>query len=737
MFAKIQFKYKIILGFLIPISIFVLSSIYLEYKISSVQELSLNIKNRDLVLAKAANDMKFDVAEVQQWLTDISATRGAPGFDDGAKKAEEYAVDLHKKLEIFYNFYKKNHDQKGIADVISLTEKFDNFFEVGKKMSIQYIKGGPAAGNAFMGTFDKAAEELDQLFMPFVAEHLNNMSKSVDENDKNISTSMTILKGSLVLTFILCTFIIYFLYKAINTINFQFNEIGRFAALLKEGDLTAKVNIHSQDEVGKLADAFNSTMAFIRDAFQLKKLNWSDIANQREREVLAQKQTKEALQMAEKEKKEALEATKIAELEKAKSIEAMKMASEEKRRAEELAVSALEAKKFAEIEKSKSEKAMVMASEEKKRAEELAISAMEAQKSAEQSMFMASEEKKRAEVLAFNEKKSTEELRIKVDKILRVVRAAGDGDLTQSINIDGTDAIGQLAIGLDVFFDKLSRDFILIDQYAKELDKQSCDLNSKSEILGTNAKDTSDLSLSMSEQSQKVISNIRNLNSSTSEMKQAVSEISRQASETSRFSNNAVQYVSEAKEIGIKLEESSKDIAQFINSITAIARQTNLLALNATIEAARAGESGKGFAVVANEVKELAKQSALAANEITTKVLMIQANSKELTGSILKVNDLIGNINHASGVVASATEEQFATADQFVEIIGYSVKEADKIGAGSSKVNTSANYTIEIVKENISMSQELGNTSEKLNSMVKKFKLKNKKNMTDQVKIAG
>ncbi|MCB0298991.1 MAG: methyl-accepting chemotaxis protein, partial [Calditrichaeota bacterium] len=126
----------------------------------------------------------MDVVQVQQWLTDISATRAAEGFDDGFDEAEQYAKSFRKDLDKLMAIYPENR-----AEYVELGESFERFYENGKKMADEYIAGGPELGNIAMGEFDAFAEDLGNRIEVLVVEMNQN-------SDKSISTAISDAKSN-------------------------------------------------------------------------------------------------------------------------------------------------------------------------------------------------------------------------------------------------------------------------------------------------------------------------------------------------------------------------------------------------------------------------------------------------------------------------------------------------------------------------------------------------------------
>jgi methyl-accepting chemotaxis protein len=145
----------------------------------------------------------------------------------------------------------------------------------------------------------------------------------------------------------------------------------------------------------------------------------------------------------------------------------------------------------------------------------------------------------------------------------------------------------------------------------------------------------------------------------------SIKEIARNASEAAKIATSAVKVAEITTAAVSKLGDSSSEIGQVIKVITSIAQQTNLLALNATIEAARAGEAGKGFAVVANEVKELAKETAKATEDISRKIGAIQTDTKQAVEAIHTIGAVINQINAPS--VASLNRSTMSRKRRMIE----------------------------------------------------------------------
>jgi methyl-accepting chemotaxis protein len=208
--------------------------------------------------------------------------------------------------------------------------------------------------------------------------------------------------------------------------------------------------------------------------------------------------------------------------------------------------------------------------------------------------------------------------------------------------------------------------------------------------LASAAEELSATSAELNSNAEQTASQAGNVSGASEEMTASIREISTNAHEAAKVSTQGVKIAAEASDKVGKLGDSSREIGQVIKTITGIAEQTNLLALNATIEAARAGEAGAGFAVVASEVKDLAKETAKATEEISRKIEAIQSDTQGAVEGITEISKIIAQISDIQNSIAGAVEEQTATTNEITRNISGMAAAAKGTTEGASYTNQAA-----------------------------------------------
>jgi methyl-accepting chemotaxis protein len=323
---------------------------------------------------------------------------------------------------------------------------------------------------------------------------------------------------------------------------------------------------------------------------------------------------------------------------------------------------------------------------------------------------------------AEKEKQQAEELRRQVDAILGVVNAAEQGDLTREITVTGDDAIGKMGQGLGAFLSDLRTSVRGIAHTASGLSLSSDELAAVSQQMMANAQETSAQAGVVSAASDQVSRNVQTVATGIEEMSASIKEIAKNASDAAKVATTAVRVAETTNTTISKLGESSAEIGKVIKVITSIAQQTNLLALNATIEAARAGEAGKGFAVVANEVKELAKETAKATEDISQKIEAIQRDTRGAVEAIGQISGIINQVNDISNTIASAVEEQTATTNEIGRNVAEAAKGSSEIAQNIAAVAMAAKNTTEGAGNTRTAGEELARMAGELQTMVGKFR---------------
>ncbi len=319
-----------------------------------------------------------------------------------------------------------------------------------------------------------------------------------------------------------------------------------------------------------------------------------------------------------------------------------------------------------------------------------------------------------------------------ITQVCRLSQSMANGDLRERIHLESEDEVGQLSEATNSLADSLTKIVSQIQKVSASLGGSAGDLTgvsnqliSQSSIASSKATNVASASeelstniSTMAAAAEEMSVNVASISSASEEMSINVGTISSAAEQTStnvsvvsgaveeisssfadvlkdvregsNVAGDASRMADSATETIQLLNRSGAEISKVTETIKMIALQTNLLALNATIEATSAGEAGKGFAVVAHEIKELANQSAKAAEDIARKIEGVQNNTRQAVDVIQNVSQIIKDINASSVRISTSVEKQTRAASMISQNVGEANKGVGDIARSIAEVAKAA-----------------------------------------------
>ncbi|GFE59563.1 methyl-accepting chemotaxis protein [Geobacter sp. AOG2] len=257
-FSDLKIGVRLGLTFGVILAVIAIFVIISTMSLSRMKSRSLQIKNESVPSALVAADMAFNVVQVQQFLTDVSATHDPGGYKDAEEAAKKFLADT----AIFEEMFRRENDAKSLNQIEELKKTFLAFHGLGKKMASAYVSQGIESGNKMMEEFDKVSKSLTEQTRVF---------KEAQITEANDSTSSMVASiGSMRLTLLsvgLFTFLFAFIMSLIITrsITKPLKETVDIAGEIAEGNLTVSAVVRSRDETGQLMAAMNTMVLKLRD----------------------------------------------------------------------------------------------------------------------------------------------------------------------------------------------------------------------------------------------------------------------------------------------------------------------------------------------------------------------------------------------------------------------------------------------------------------------------------------
>ncbi|MBF0107757.1 MAG: bacteriohemerythrin [Magnetococcales bacterium] len=253
---NLKLRDRIFLSLMVPVLFLIGLDVWAFVASQKVASATSAIRAEGVEMTLLAKKMDKCILNVQQFLTDVSATRGQDGLDDGWKMAEENAVLFEESLREFRGRIPRQVDPELHRTLDALQERFAAFYGQGREMAKAYVEGGPEKGNRRMADFDRESTALQEVLAPFVAGRVALTEGLLSEVENRFVHFRDGMTTALILASLLVAALGWFLVRALNQ---SLGRIEPVVRALAEGNMTIRVPVTGQmDEVNRIALDINA-----------------------------------------------------------------------------------------------------------------------------------------------------------------------------------------------------------------------------------------------------------------------------------------------------------------------------------------------------------------------------------------------------------------------------------------------------------------------------------------------